>query len=98
MMTGVPLTPIIFFICSFTKINYRMDTTGEKEKRTSKKNMDGGSKSSHDNKKCRTRSMEKQRGMAFGFRKTATAVIKPDRETEHTLTCFDTTVSPSGSL
>ena len=23
-------------------------------------------------------SMEKQRGMAFGFRKTATAVIKPD--------------------
>jgi hypothetical protein len=26
----------------------------------------------------RNRSMEKQRGMAFGFRKTATAVIKPD--------------------
>jgi hypothetical protein len=24
-----------------TKINYRMDTTGQKEKRTSKKNMDG---------------------------------------------------------
>jgi hypothetical protein len=24
-----------------TKINYGMDTTGEKEKRTSKKNMDG---------------------------------------------------------
>jgi hypothetical protein len=47
--------------------------------RTSKKNMDGKSNSSHDNKKFRTRSMEKQRGMAFGFRKTATAVIKPDR-------------------
>jgi hypothetical protein len=31
------------------------------------------------NKKFRTRSMEKQGGMAFGFRKTATAVIKPDR-------------------
>jgi hypothetical protein len=39
--------------------------------------MDGRSKSSHYNKKFRTRSMEKQRGMAFGFRKTA--VIKPDR-------------------
>ena len=61
-----------------TKINYGMDTTGEKEKRTSKKNMDGRSTSSHDNKKFRTSSMEKQGGMAFGFRKTATAVIKPD--------------------
>jgi hypothetical protein len=59
------------------KINYGTDTTGEKEKRTSKKNMDRRSKSSHENK-FRTRSMEKQRGMAFGFRKTATAVIKPD--------------------
>jgi hypothetical protein len=29
-------------------------------------------------KKFRNRSMEKQRGMAFGFRKTTTAVIKPD--------------------
>jgi hypothetical protein len=56
-----------------------MDTVGEKEKRTSKKNMDGRSKISHDNKKFRIRSMEKQRGMAFGFRKTATVVIKPDR-------------------
>jgi hypothetical protein len=54
-------------------------TTGEKEKRTSKKNVDGRSTSSHDNKKFRIRSMEKQRGMAFGFRKTATAVIKPYR-------------------
>jgi hypothetical protein len=62
-----------------TKINYGMDTAGEKEKRTSKKNMDRRSNSSHNNKKCRTSSMEKQRGMAFGFRKTATAVIKPDR-------------------
>ena len=62
-----------------TKISYGMDTTGEKEKRTSKKNVDGSSTSTHDNKKLRTRSMEKQRGMAFGFRKTATAVKKPDR-------------------
>ena len=43
-----------------------------------RKNVDGRSKSSHDNKKFRNRSMEKQRGMAFGFWKTATAVIKPD--------------------
>ena len=45
----------------------------------SKKNVDGWSTSSHDNKKFRTRSMEKQRGMAFGFRKTATAVKIPER-------------------
>jgi len=62
-----------------TKTNYGIDTTGEKEKRTSKKNVDGRSTSRHDNKKFRTRSMEKQRGMAFGFRKTETAVINPDR-------------------
>ena len=62
-----------------TKINYGLDTTGEKEKRTSKKNVDRKSTSSHANKKFRTRSIEKQRGMAFDFRKTATAVKKPDR-------------------
>jgi hypothetical protein len=55
-----------------------MDTRGEKKKRTSKKNVDGRSTRSHDSKKFRTRSMEKQGGMAFGFRKTATAVVKPD--------------------
>jgi len=36
--------------------------------------VDGRSKSSHDSKIFRTISMEKQKGMAFGFRKTATAV------------------------
>jgi hypothetical protein len=41
--------------------------------------MDRRGTSSHDNKKFRTRSMEKQGGMGVGFRKTATAVIKPDR-------------------
>jgi len=61
------------------QINYGMDTMGEKEKRTSKKNVDGRSTSSHDNKKFRTRTMEKQRGMVFGFRKMVTAVKKPDR-------------------
>jgi len=44
-----------------TKINYGMDTTGEKEKRMSKKNVDGRSTNSHDNTKLRTRSMEKER-------------------------------------
>jgi hypothetical protein len=62
-----------------TKINYELDTIGEKEKRKSKKNVNGRSTSSHDIKKFRTRLMEKQRGMASGFRKTATAVKKPDR-------------------
>ena len=62
-----------------TKMNYRMDTTGEKEKRMSQKNVAGRSTSSHYNKKFRTRSVEKQGGMAFGFQKTATADIKPDR-------------------
>jgi len=56
-----------------------LDTTGEKEKRTFKKNVDGRSTSSHDNKKFRTRSVEKQKVIAFGVRKTATAVKKPDR-------------------
>jgi len=58
------------------KINYGLDTVGEKEKRMSKKNVDGRSKSSHDNKKFRTRSVEKQRGMAFGFRNGVTAFKK----------------------
>ena len=49
-----------------------------RKKRTSKKNV-VRSTSSLDNKKFRTRSMEKQRGMAFGFQKMATAVIKLDR-------------------
>jgi len=59
-----------------------MNTTGEKKKWTPKKNLDEKSTSSHDNKKFRTRSVEKQGGMAFGSRKTATAVIKPDRQTD----------------
>ena len=51
-----------------------MDTTGEKEKMTPRENVDIRSTNSHDKKKFRARSMEKQRGMAFGFWKTATAV------------------------
>jgi len=39
-----------------------------------------GVTSSHENKKFRSRSMEEQREMAFGFRKTATDVRnRPDR-------------------
>jgi len=56
-----------------------LNTAGEKEKRTSKKNVDGRRTGSHDKKKFRTRSMEKQRGMEFGFQKTGTAFKKPDR-------------------
>jgi hypothetical protein len=62
-----------------TKINYGVDTGGEKKKRTSKKNVDGRSTSSHENKTFRSRSVVKQKGMAFGFRKTATAVTRPER-------------------
>jgi hypothetical protein len=56
-----------------------MEARGGKKKRTSEKNVDGRSTSSHDNKKFRIRSVEKQGGMAFGFWKTATAVIIPGR-------------------
>jgi hypothetical protein len=61
------------------QINYGMDTRVDKKKRTFKKNVDGRSRSRHDNEKFRTRSMEKQGGMAFGLWKMATVVIKPDR-------------------
>jgi len=62
-----------------TKINYGVDTRGKKKKRTSKKNVDGRCTSSHENKTYRSRSVVKQKGMVFGFRKTATAVTIPER-------------------
>jgi hypothetical protein len=46
---------------------------------TSKKNVDGGCESGHENKTFRSRSVVKQKGMVFGFRKTATAVTRPER-------------------
>jgi hypothetical protein len=58
-----------------TKINYGVDTRGKKKKRTSKKNVDGRCIGSHENKTFRSRSVVKQKGMVFGFRKTATAVV-----------------------
>jgi hypothetical protein len=51
----------------------------EKKKRTSKKNVDGRWTSNHENKTFRSRSVVKQKGMVFGFRKTATAVTRPER-------------------
>jgi hypothetical protein len=51
----------------------------KKEKRTSKRNVDGRFTSSHDNKILRSRSVVKQNGMVSGFRKTATAVSRPER-------------------
>ena len=56
-----------------------MDTRGKKKKRTSKKNVDGRCTSSHEKKTFRSRSVVKQKGMVFGFRKTATAVTRPER-------------------
>jgi len=56
-----------------------VDTRGKKKKRTSKKNVDGRCTSSHEKKTFRRRSVAKQKGMVFGFRKTATAVTRPER-------------------
>jgi hypothetical protein len=58
-------------------------TREKKKKRTSKKNVDGRRKSSHGNKTPRSRSVVKQKGMVFGFRKTATAVVGPEIEEEN---------------
>jgi hypothetical protein len=52
---------------------------GEEGKEDVKKNVDGRCTSSHENKTFRSRSVVKQKGMVFGFRKTATAVIRPER-------------------
>jgi len=57
-----------------------VDTRGKKKKRTSKENVDGRCTSSHENKTFRSRSVVKQKGMVVGFRKTATAVTRPERQ------------------
>ena len=44
-----------------------------------RKNVDGRCTSSHENKTFRSRSVVKQKGVVFGFRKTATAVTRPER-------------------
>jgi hypothetical protein len=55
-----------------------VNTKGKKKKRTSKKNVDRRRTSSHGNKTFRSSSVVKQKGMVFGFRKTATAVVGPE--------------------
>jgi hypothetical protein len=57
-----------------------MDTRGEKRKRTSKRNVDGRCTSNHENRIFRSRSLVKQKGIVFGFRKTVTAVTRPERQ------------------
>ena len=53
---------------------------GEKRKRgCPRKNVDGRCTSNHENKTFRSRSVVKQKGMVFGFRKTATAVTRLER-------------------
>jgi hypothetical protein len=54
-----------------------VNSRGEKEKKMSKRNVDGRCTRSHENKTFRNRSVVKQKGMVFGFRKTATAVTRP---------------------
>jgi len=54
---------------------------GERRKRgRPRKNVDGRCTSSHENKTFRSRSVVKQKGIVFGFRKTATAVTRPERQ------------------
>ena len=54
-------------------------TRGKKKKRTSKKNVEGRCTNSHENKTFRSILVVKEKGMVFGFRKTATAVTRPER-------------------
>jgi hypothetical protein len=56
-----------------------VDTREKKKKRTSKKNVKGRCTSSHENKTFRSRSVVEQKGMVFGFRKTATDVTRPEK-------------------
>jgi hypothetical protein len=66
----------------FTKINYEVDTRERRKRGRPKKNGDGRRTSSHGNKKSRSRSVVKQKGMVLGFRKTATAVVGPEIDRE----------------
>jgi hypothetical protein len=59
-------------------MKYGVDTRRKKKKRTSNKNVDGRRTSSHGNKTSRSRPVVKQKGMLYGFQKTATAVVGPE--------------------
>jgi len=53
---------------------------GERRKRgRPRRTWNGRCTSSHENKTFRSRSVVKQKGMVFGFRKTASAVTRPER-------------------
>jgi hypothetical protein len=73
------LTPGLLLLLLLLLLLWNGYKMRERKKKASRKNVDGRSTSSHDSKKFRTRSMEKHGGMAFGFQKTVTAVIKPYR-------------------
>ena len=62
-----------------TRTNYGMDTTGEKEKRTSEKNVDGRSTSSHDIQRPRTGAMENREEWRLGSGRRRQLLNKPDR-------------------
>jgi hypothetical protein len=61
------------------RINYGMDTTEEKENGTSKKNMDGRSTSSHDNKEFRTRSIKNREEWRLVSGRRRQLLKKPNR-------------------
>jgi hypothetical protein len=46
--------------------------------------------SSHENKTFGSRPVVKQKGMVFGFQKTATAIIRPERQIDRKwgVTCY----------
>jgi hypothetical protein len=72
-------------VCELLKYGYKgiMEwIAGERRKRgrPKKKKGGGGHTVSRGNKTSRSRSVVKQKGMVFGFRKSATAVIGPEIE------------------
>jgi hypothetical protein len=56
---------------------------GERRKEDVQQNVEGRCISSHENKTFRSRSVVKQKEMVFGFRKTETAVTRPETEKLH---------------
>jgi hypothetical protein len=63
----------------FTLIFYLLTKIIREGKKDVQKNVDGRCTSSHGNKTFRSRTVVKQKGMAFGFRKMATPVTRPER-------------------
>ena len=57
---------------------YVVDTNREKEEGTTKENLDGGCARGYDCQRVGGRSLDGQRGMAFGFRKATEDVMIPE--------------------